>query len=90
MKATFKSRYLFSTVEPCLLLPVVLFYEKYYETVKKLILNHKKLRNCYLSFFLKNCMPWENGCRLISCKIVFEKIVGKFSVNVRNIFVFAM
>ena len=36
MKATFKSRYLFSTVEPCLLLPVVLFYEKYYETVKKL------------------------------------------------------
>ena len=35
-----------------------------------------------------NRKPWENYFGLISWKIFFRRIVGKLSVNVRNIFVF--
>ena len=36
-----------------------------------------------------NRRPCENDFGLVPCKIIFWKIVGRFLVNVRNIFVFA-
>ena len=35
-----------------------------------------------------NIKPWENDFGLISWKIILGKTVGKFSVNVSNVFVF--
>ena len=37
-----------------------------------------------------NRKPWGNDFGLISWKVFFWKIVGKLSVNVRDIFVFAI
>ena len=53
----------------------------------KLVIIFQEIFSKFSENWKVNREHWENDSELISCKIIFRKIVGKFSVNIRNSFV---